>query len=487
VIVQDDKSDKLYKYKVKLADGATTGWLYPKQLASSGLDAAACRAHMDAERLLALDGAVQALRDEERAAVAQVRERVGQDRLPLLSLLQVEPLQMQSAHLSFQEFFSAQAICSGKYHLLEGSPPPWQWPLFWANAVTLGSEMGDGFGRGLLRAAGVMGDTLDLSQKLGGDPPTVQIVLAAMMKTTELKHCSLLKNRFDVESATMLAKIGTENGIMLSGMKRDQTEADFSSQDLRHADSILIGSDLQFMAVLTTLHLYNNNIGDDGAKAIAEALKVNVVLTTLGLSNNNIGPEGAKAIADALKSGTAMLSNLELGSNNIGPEGAKAIVKSGTAILKNLELYGNNIGDEGAIAIAKALQSGMAVLTTLWLHNNQIGDKGAKAIADALKSGTTMLTTLYLNNNGIGDDGAEAIAGALSLSNRWRSGGPSVLTSLILWENNIGDEGAKAIAEALKANTVLTKLVLWNNSLGTAGGKAVRRAVKGQRGFVLEL
>jgi hypothetical protein len=172
-------------------------------------------ARVDAERLPALDCAVQALRDEERAAVAQVRERVGQDRLPLLSLLQVEPLQMQSAHLSFQEFFAAQAICSGKYRLPEGSPPPWQWPAFWANAVTLGSEMGDGFGRGLLRAAGVTGDTLDLSQKLGGDPPTVRIVLAAMMKTTELKHCSLLKNSLDIESATMLAKIGADRGIML--------------------------------------------------------------------------------------------------------------------------------------------------------------------------------------------------------------------------------------------------------------------------------
>jgi hypothetical protein len=59
--------------------------------------------------LPALDAAVQGLRDEERAAVAEVRERVGQDRLPLLSLLQVEPLEMQSSHLSFQEYFAARA------------------------------------------------------------------------------------------------------------------------------------------------------------------------------------------------------------------------------------------------------------------------------------------------------------------------------------------------------------------------------------------
>jgi hypothetical protein len=180
---------------VKLANGDKT-WLHHEQLASSGLGEAACRAQMaraDAERLRLpdlLDAAVQALRDEVPAAVAEVRELVMQDKLPLLSLLQVEPFQMQSSHLSFQEYFAANAICSGKYRLPEGSPPPWQWPAFWANAVTLGSEMGNGFGRGLLRAAGVTGDTLDLS-KLGGDQPTVLRVLAAMMKTTELKICNL--------------------------------------------------------------------------------------------------------------------------------------------------------------------------------------------------------------------------------------------------------------------------------------------------------
>ena len=49
--------------------------------------------------------------------------------------------------------------------------------------------------------------------------------------------------------------------------------------------------------VLTNLNLFDNNIGDDGAKAIAEALKVNPVLTELNLFYNKIGADGAKAIA----------------------------------------------------------------------------------------------------------------------------------------------------------------------------------------------
>eukprot|EP00966_Prymnesium_polylepis_P155979 3604023-Prymnesium_polylepis.1 len=68
---------------------------------------------------------------------------------------------MQSSHLSFQEYFAATAICSGKYRLPKRSPPPWQWPVSWANAVAIGAEMGEAFGHGLLRAAGVEDDTLD--------------------------------------------------------------------------------------------------------------------------------------------------------------------------------------------------------------------------------------------------------------------------------------------------------------------------------------
>jgi len=69
----------------------------------------------------------------------------------------------------------------------------------------------------------------------------------------------VIKKGLNIESATMLAKIGAEKGIMLSGMTRDQTEADFSNQGLEPADAILIGSDLKLMAVLTTLRLDDTN------------------------------------------------------------------------------------------------------------------------------------------------------------------------------------------------------------------------------------
>ena len=72
------------------------------------------------------------------------------------------------------------------------------------------------------------------------------------------------------------------------------------------------------------IRLYGNQIGDKGATAIAEALKVNGALTVLGLENNKIGPSGATAIAEALKVNGA-LTELSLGGNRIGDQGATAI------------------------------------------------------------------------------------------------------------------------------------------------------------------
>ena len=56
----------------------------------------------------------------------------------------------------------------------------------------------------------------------------------------------------------------------------------------------------------TTLNLDSNNIGDIGARAIAEALKGNTALTRLSLNYNNIGDIGAAALAEMLKGNTAL-------------------------------------------------------------------------------------------------------------------------------------------------------------------------------------
>ena len=95
----------------------------------------------------------------------------------------------------------------------------------------------------------------------------------------------------------MLAKIGTEKGIMLFGIKRDQKEADFRNQRLGPGDAILISSDL-VKGGLTKLSLARNNLEEEGTKAICEALEQNTTLKELDIRGSNIGGSaGAKHVA----------------------------------------------------------------------------------------------------------------------------------------------------------------------------------------------
>ncbi len=208
---------------------------------------------------------------------------------------------------------------------------------------------------------------------------------------------------------------------------------------------------LQSLTGLTSLDLWSNNIGADGARAIAASL---TGLTSLNLGDSNIGADGARAVAESLTG----LTSLNLSGNNIGADGARAIAASLTG-LTSLNLSGNNIGDDGARAVAASLIG----LTSLNLGGNNIGDDGARAIAESLIG----LTSLDLWSNNIGADGARAIAESLI-----------GLTSLALWSNNIGDDGVRAIAESLIG---LTSLALWSNNIGDDGARAILDAWSSRR------
>ena len=68
-----------------------------------------------------------------------------------------------------------------------------------------------------------------------------------------------------------------------------------------------------------------NRIGDEGASALGEAVKVNSSLKSLDLQRNGIGDEGATAIGDALRV-NASLTRLILDFNDdINDEAAAAL------------------------------------------------------------------------------------------------------------------------------------------------------------------
>ncbi|CAK0901709.1 unnamed protein product [Prorocentrum cordatum] len=210
---------------------------------------------------------------------------------------------------------------------------------------------------------------------------------------------------------------------------------------------------------LELLRLDDNSLGDDNAKALAEALKANTALQRIKLSKNHIGDEGAKALAEALKANTALqrialkantaLKEIELSANHIGA----------------IELGVNHIGDEGAKALAEALKAN-PTLQRIDLCSNHIGAEGAKALAEALKANTA-LQRIELSLNDIGDEGAKALAEVLKAN--------TALKKIDLCSNHIGAEGAKALAEASKANTALKEINLRRNSIPFEDVKAFER------------
>ena len=109
----------------------------------------------------------------------------------------------------------------------------------------------------------------------------ITAIAGALRVTGELTECNVRGNQLDAEAAKMLAKVGTERRIMLFGIKHDQTEANFSNQGLRAVDALQIASDLRVRAALPTLSVAANQIGNQGASAIGNALKFNGALTKL--------------------------------------------------------------------------------------------------------------------------------------------------------------------------------------------------------------
>lgn len=238
------------------------------------------------------------------------------------------------------------------------------------------------------------------------------------------------------------------------------------------------------LAVLRHLDLHNSNIGESGARIIAEAHHLNQ-LNTLNLGFAKIGPAGAKFLAAAThfdqleglylagnqieNSGIKALANahqfrqlnaLDVGFNGVDQTGASTLAKaSHLNQLRTLKLDINRICEIGAKALAEA--SHLSKLCVLDISNNRIGEVGAQALLEATH--LNQLMELNIGGNKIGDGGAKALAMAAHLSG---------LTHLNLHHNQISDEGILALSNASHLSA-LNILILSKNRIGVAGAQAL--------------
>ncbi|CAE8726009.1 unnamed protein product, partial [Polarella glacialis] len=182
------------------------------------------------------------------------------------------------------------------------------------------------------------------------------------------------------------------------------------------------------VAQLTQLKMLTNftfniayiSLGDDGARAFAQALAQLTQLTnlTLILRYNGLGNDAGKAIGEGVGELWQLTSlKLDLYNNSLlGADGATALV-AGLGQLKqlaclSLDLSNNDLGEAGGAAIG----DGVAQLTqlsslTLDVYNATLGDAGGKAVAEGV-AWLTQLDSLTLNLafNDLGDLSCQAVA-----------------------------------------------------------------------------
>ena len=110
---------------------------------------------------------------------------------------------------------------------------------------------------------------------------------------------------------------------------------------------------------LQTLKLNKNTVGPSGARALAKLVRGSECsLTSLELSSCDLCDSGRdtlglEELAEAFGVMNGVLTNLDIGYSSIGNEGATALASAlrVNGVLTKLSLFGNGIGDEGAKAI----------------------------------------------------------------------------------------------------------------------------------------
>ena len=316
-----------------------------------------------------------------RAAVDDICSRVRQDKLPLISMQTATPLKAQVTHLSFQEYFTARALCtaaatSRSAHVWrrgESLLVPWQLPEWWANTMRLGEEMGIDFAHGLLKAAGKTGsEHLDLRAQLSGltrwqPEPTAKrsIAFSAIsMMMRVVPSLDLRDNRLSTAEArvviqgmltaktastapTAIRLAGNRLGASGDGIVLEMADAVTSGllDSLRHVDlarTRLCGRDelgrgkydktgltelaasFRKCSALVELNLCDNQLGDDGGSLVLEELarayaKVPIQLTTLNLAKNSLCRKACAPLS-RLVSKARTLTALDVSENSLDAE-----------------------------------------------------------------------------------------------------------------------------------------------------------------------
>ncbi|XP_038898694.1 RAN GTPase-activating protein 1 [Benincasa hispida] len=206
---------------------------------------------------------------------------------------------------------------------------------------------------------------------------------------------------------------GDEGAIAISEIvKGSPALEDFrcSSTRVGSEGGVALAEAIGACTCLKKLDLRDNMFGVEAGMALSKSISAFPGLTEIYLSYLNLEDEGAEALANALKDSAPSLDVLEMAGNDITAKGAASIAAcvATKQFLSKLYLAENELKDDGVILIGKALQDGHGQLSEVDISTNSVRRAGARFIAQILvqKPGFKLLN---INANYISEEGIDEV------------------------------------------------------------------------------
>ncbi|CAH8365299.1 unnamed protein product [Eruca vesicaria subsp. sativa] len=258
-----------------------------------------------------------------------------------------------------------------------------------------------------VRAFGTLLKSLSSLEELylmndGISKEAAQAVSELIPSTEKLRVLHFHNNMTGDEGAVAIAEV----------VKRSPLLENFrcSSTRVGSDGGVALSEALESCARMEKLDLRDNMFGTEAGVSLSKTLSSFSHLTELYLSYLNLEDEGAIAIANALKESASPIEVLEMAGNDITVEAASAIAACVAAKqeLNKLNLSENDLKDEGCVQIAKSIEEGHLKLQYIDMSTNYIRRAGALALAQVVtkKEGFKLLN---IDANIISEEGIEEV------------------------------------------------------------------------------
>ncbi|GFZ22062.1 RAN GTPase activating protein 2 [Actinidia rufa] len=161
---------------------------------------------------------------------------------------------------------------------------------------------------------------------------------------------------------------------------------------------------------LKKLDLRDNMFGIEAGIVLSKVISNHKNLTEVYLSYLNLEDDGAIAIANALKDSAPSLEVLDMAGNDITAKAAPFLAAciAEKQLLTKLNMSENELKDEGAIQISKALEISHDQLKEVDMSTNKIRTAGARVLSQAVE-GKPEFKLLNINGNFISDEGIDEL------------------------------------------------------------------------------